>query len=455
MKKILYLCLAFMLFLGVPVFADSYQEDANETNYTYSGDLVSATNFFDGSWSTFFDLSGTIGYQYQENATEIYATDTNPAHYTSGDHTSIYDGNWNTGCAISNPYTPSWYFNYTKPEGSTNNSLWQIREYNGSYVMTNLTVPANCWDYDENKLMFRYEQYLNKNSYHYSGDVYVISTESNYLIATGSHEFYVDGVFVLAEDLEVGMKLLNSELQFESIRDINIEHHEGYVYDLTVEDNKNFFANDILVHNQQSYTRWSCYNGTWNIIRNSEADNLFYGYEEAMWWEVYSLSEANFYSNYTVPDNTNLSASLWSWRDGQSLGNFTLDSECTAYSEESGKLVLGFRTTEDSVSQYRFEWRCWNSTDWVNLRNYCCYHIGRGTEEGIYWVENIQIPEETGYTPIQASIIGIVTIVIALGTALIGFRTLTSEGVSMENIIAVLLGTIVVIIFIGAIMLML
>ena len=33
------------------------------------------------------------------------------------------------------------------------------------------------------------------------------------------------------------------------LKSIKIEHYEGYVYDLSVENNNNFFADDILIHN--------------------------------------------------------------------------------------------------------------------------------------------------------------------------------------------------------------
>jgi len=89
--------------------------------------------------------------------------------------------------------------------------------------------------------------------------------------------------------------------------------------------------------------------------------------------------------------------------------NLTLDSGCVAYSQGSGTLVLNFMVNEEG-GQYRFRWRCWNGTEYVDLRNYCCYFFGRGIEEGIYWYEEIGRSWRTdfGVAGINASILPMV-----------------------------------------------
>ena len=181
--------------------------------------------------------------------------------------------------------------------------------------------------------------------------------------------------------------------------------------------------------------------------------------------ESYMPSGAYYTANYMIPSYDGFLESV-TWQvkyDNQSssgqYSNVTLPMVCW----QGTSFVNPYVNSTNGCSGGCFTWRCYDfitgtyTSDLIGSTG----GEGRWYEEGIYWEfctgEFLEEPEEAGagYTPIQASIIGIATIVIALGTALIGFRTLTSEGVSMENIIAVLLGTIVVVIFIGAIMLML
>jgi hypothetical protein len=68
--------------------------------------------------------------------------------------------------------------------------------------------------------------------------------------ATWDHKFYVNGVYVEARDLKVGDKLLSKSLQEQPIEKIEIiENVTEPVWDLTVENNHNFFANGVLSHN--------------------------------------------------------------------------------------------------------------------------------------------------------------------------------------------------------------
>ncbi len=65
---------------------------------------------------------------------------------------------------------------------------------------------------------------------------------------TPDHEFYLNGKWVEAKDLKVSDELLNINL--EKVGIISIEELAGdRVYNFTVEDNHNYFAENILVHN--------------------------------------------------------------------------------------------------------------------------------------------------------------------------------------------------------------
>ncbi len=117
-------------------------------------------------------------------------------------------------------------------------------------------------------------------------------------------------------------------------------------------------------------------------------------------------SVANFYSNYTVPGGKSLSATKWQIKDqpgGQM--NLTLNSGCVAYSQGSGKLVLNFMANEEG-GDYRYRWRCWNGTEYVDLRNVTWFN-SIAFEEGIYWYEEVGRSWRTdfGVAGINASII--------------------------------------------------
>jgi intein/homing endonuclease len=62
------------------------------------------------------------------------------------------------------------------------------------------------------------------------------------------HEFYLNGKWVEAKDLKVSDELLNINL--EKVGIISIEERLGdRVYNFTVQDNHNYFAENVLVHN--------------------------------------------------------------------------------------------------------------------------------------------------------------------------------------------------------------
>jgi len=72
--------------------------------------------------------------------------------------------------------------------------------------------------------------------------------------ATQNHRFYVEGSYVRADQLKVGNILLGSDLKQYPIQKIDIvSNTQDFVWDITVEDNHNFFVEDILTHNIAYY----------------------------------------------------------------------------------------------------------------------------------------------------------------------------------------------------------
>jgi len=57
---------------------------------------------------------------------------------------NLYDGNWSTFSSPAHDNTPvTFYINYTKPNGATDLSLWQIK--GGTIATNNQSIPSDCW----------------------------------------------------------------------------------------------------------------------------------------------------------------------------------------------------------------------------------------------------------------------------------------------------------------------
>ena len=77
-----------------------------------------------------------------------------------------------------------------------------------------------------------------------------LNSISSGIRCTPDHKIYVmDKGYVQASELKIGDKILNSNLQFDTIESIWIPSYRKDVFDIEVENNHNFFANGILVHN--------------------------------------------------------------------------------------------------------------------------------------------------------------------------------------------------------------
>lgn len=70
----------------------------------------------------------------------------------------------------------------------------------------------------------------------------------NEIICTEDHEIFSNNEWIKAKQLNVGDKLYAKESNIKKI-EILENYKEHYVYDISVKDNHNYIANDILVHN--------------------------------------------------------------------------------------------------------------------------------------------------------------------------------------------------------------
>ncbi len=270
----------------------------------------------------FIVLSGFVvtAWTYEETGDEIIEI----GDWQSGDG-STYDGDWTTGDEASGGDNYAYlHVNYTYT-GTLHNAEWQVcdgdnfNQGGGVCDPDNLTVPTSCKEYEANKLIFKGESYEGSGggficlspdtkvntkegtkliSDIKAGDmVYshnnklelnkVISVNSRSIVyywnkyyyiyydydrqpikATYNHYFYIDGDYVMAEDLRVGDKLLDYSLNLREIINISVvPNYYDFVWDISVEHNHNFFANNILVHNADSHIDWACYDGSWQSLR--------------------------------------------------------------------------------------------------------------------------------------------------------------------------------------------
>ena len=259
----------------------------------------------------------------------------------------VYDGSWTTSGYndAGSDVDAYMYVTYVKPAGAQNpGSLWKVKDGGVNSAGTTHSIPAGCWDnsIDNTKLYFRIDSYtiyaggvcLNEDSaisvpggskkikdiqkgdlvYSYNettratelkpvtsvgsrsitelgSKYYYIYTSSNNLIkATYNHEFYVHGKYVKAEDLNIGDVLLNKDLNQEAIIKIEIvSNNTDRVWDLGVEDNHNFFADNVLVHNLNDLdVEWACETSSnnWTTVITTAAGSVTYVYEEAMIWAI-------------------------------------------------------------------------------------------------------------------------------------------------------------------------
>ncbi|MBR9706354.1 hypothetical protein GOV14_04935 [Candidatus Pacearchaeota archaeon] len=86
---------------------------------------------------------------------------------------------------------------------------------------------------------------------------------NNKIKVTGEHPFYVNGDWIEVKNLEKGDKMFNGENKV-SIDSIDFVEEEIIVYNLLVNDEHNYFAQDILVHNKGDGLE--CNPGSWTGI---------------------------------------------------------------------------------------------------------------------------------------------------------------------------------------------
>ena len=108
-------------------------------------------------------------FSYQEDATETDCSN------------EFCDGNWSSyysGCT-------DMYFNYTKPSNVIG-ALWKCSEIPSP---VNVTIPKDCWDYDNDKLL------LYTDIYGGCGDINFFCYNGSWKLVYGDGDFYEEGIY--------------------------------------------------------------------------------------------------------------------------------------------------------------------------------------------------------------------------------------------------------------------
>ena len=295
-------------------------------------------------------LAISVSAIYQENAN---ITTTSGSWQNSA---NVVDGNWGTYGYGSDETVGYRYLNYTKPEYSTNSTVWTVKD---AGTTTNLSITKACWDYYTNEIYLRitsegapgfgsFEEgtlvntpsgmiaiedlNINDTVYSYNEGIendtitnttqrsanetmYLISVNGTQINSTANDLFYTQRGWIHTEELLDTDQLFSINENFINITSISTKEYVGNVYDLEIQNNYNYFVEDYLVHNTDRVF-WDCYSGTWTVLRDGSiaGKNV---YEEAIVWDIdvpyfatlTPLAERDYFRDDF--DDSSLNATLW------------------------------------------------------------------------------------------------------------------------------------------------
>lgn len=123
-----------------------------------------------------------------------------------------------------------------------------VKTFGGWKKIKNIKAGDLIKTYNETCKIFEYKKCLAKLKKPLTEKLLKINENT---ICTENHLFYTLRGWKKAKDLSFDDFLLDEYGRFHSLKSLSVvkKHNEKYVYDLTIEDNHNYFVNDILVHN--------------------------------------------------------------------------------------------------------------------------------------------------------------------------------------------------------------
>jgi len=162
-----------------------------------------------------------------------------------------------------------------------------------------------------------------------------------------------------------------------------------------------------------------------------------------------AFSYAEYYFNYTKYENS-VSAILQIKTDEEPplydyiTRNITVNEDCWDY--DGNKLIFKLYVEDDDYGSFQKTLYCYNgtwsvmydwATDWASNDNIY--------EEGMYW-EILEEEGEIGYTPIQATMVSIIGLIMSISIVLLISRELLLE-FNISTIVAIVLMAVVFIAF--------
>jgi len=225
------------------IVAEIEKKQAGANNYYYAYDNRVSIVKSDGTIGTTdkrnINFYGTVDYyQSYGDSTDLWNE--------SWTYTDINDTDFGLALSTELHYCPTGICYSLEP-----NSL--ISTPQGYKKIKNIKVGDKVFSYNEKTNKIEAKTVLNIYNSPISVDnnrYFYIYYQNKIIKATENHKFYVSGSYIRADKLKVGDKLLDTDLKKHPIEKIKIvKNYTDTVWDITVENNHNFFVENILTHN--------------------------------------------------------------------------------------------------------------------------------------------------------------------------------------------------------------
>jgi len=206
---------------------------------------------YDHGYSVSLILSSGSLHPYPETGV-ITTTDT---YKSNGNSTYLWSGTW-TPTDINSPnFGASYTVNYCLTGFCSLHRDSLVSTPFGDKKISDLKIGDQVFSYNKKMRKIETKKIENVISLPISVDnnrYFYIYYQNKVIKATENHRFYVNGSYLRADELHVGDKLLGTDLKQHPIKKIKIVNNTtDTVWDLTIEDNPNFFVEGILTHNER------------------------------------------------------------------------------------------------------------------------------------------------------------------------------------------------------------
>jgi len=208
---------------------------------------------------TGYDMGFTVNliksdgtYQLPSDNGLVSSTDT---YRTNGGSSSLWSGAWTPADINSSNFGAAYRVYHCEPGMCSLHSNSLISTPFGNKKISDLKIGDPVFSYNEKLKKIETKTIENVISLPISADnnrYFYIYYQNKIIKATENHRFYVDGSYLRADELSLGDNLLGTDLKRHPIKKIKIVNNTtDTVWDLTVQDNHNFFVEGVLTHNMR------------------------------------------------------------------------------------------------------------------------------------------------------------------------------------------------------------